>query len=91
VRQCVVFTGTIPVFDVFLIKIEWYWYVVWQSGMGAILIKILAKPSRKTDALSFQRQAKGLSERVGRACGLATRSRTDHPSPTAKMSSTSSR
>ena len=27
------FTGIIPVCELFLIKLEWYWYVVFESGM----------------------------------------------------------
>ena len=31
--QCLGFTGIIPVFDLFLITGEWYWEVVFESGI----------------------------------------------------------
>ena len=32
-RQCWRFTGIIPVCEFSLINLEWYWYVVFESGM----------------------------------------------------------
>jgi hypothetical protein len=33
--QCATFTGTmpVPVFELFLIVFEWYWYLVFESGI----------------------------------------------------------
>ena len=38
--QCSSFPGIIPVLTLFLITFQWYWEVVWQSGMATFLIKI---------------------------------------------------
>ena len=36
--QCGVFTGIIPVSDIFLIYLEWYWEVVYEVVYELILI-----------------------------------------------------
>ena len=38
ILQCGVFPGIIPVFDIFLIYLEWYWEVVYEVVYELILI-----------------------------------------------------